>query len=72
MDASSLLTPFKRDHLIFIGAMTFVAAGLADGLHRGFGLPWWGAVPIGLALWTSFVSLMYRQSQKERAMADGS
>jgi hypothetical protein len=53
----------KRDHIIFTVAMLFVAAGLADGLHRGFGVPWWGAVPFGLATWGTFAVLSYRHYQ---------
>jgi len=57
----------KRDHVIFVAAMAILAAGLADGLHRGFGLSWWAAAPVGLALWGFFARTMYRQSQKELA-----
>jgi hypothetical protein len=64
--------PLKRDHLIVVIAMVFVSAGLADGLYRGFGLPLWAAVPVGGALWSASVVLMYRQSKKERALADRS
>lgn len=60
----------KRDHVIFLGAMMLLSAGLADGLYRGFGLPVWAAAPVGVALWSSFAVLMVRQSRKELAVAE--
>jgi type IV secretory pathway TrbD component len=62
--------PLKRDHIIVVIAMLFVSAGLADGLYRGFGVPLWAAVPFGVAVWSGAAVLMYRQSQKERALAN--
>ena len=55
----------KRDHVIFVAGLAILAAGLTDGLHRGFGLSWGLAVPIGAALWGSLAYRMYLQSQKE-------
>jgi len=55
----------KRDHVIFVAALAILAAGLTDGLHRGFGLSWWLAVPLGTALWGGLAYRMYLQSQKE-------
>lgn len=60
----------KRDHIIFLFAMALLSAGVADGLYQGFGLPLWGAIPAGLALWSAFAVRMYYQSQKELARAD--
>lgn len=60
----------KRDHIIFTVAMLFVTAGLADGLHRGLGVPWWGAAPLGLAAWGTLACLSYRHYRDVRRSAE--
>ncbi|MFB6247907.1 MAG: hypothetical protein ABEL97_04985 [Salinibacter sp.] len=60
----------KRDHIIFLVAIAILSAGVADGLHRGVGVPLWAAVPAGLGLWSAFAVRMYHQSRKELAQAD--
>jgi len=59
----------RRDHIIFVIAMAILAAGLADGLHRGFGLPLLAAVPITATLWGVLSYRMYLQSRKEQPEA---
>lgn len=57
----------KRDHMIFVLAMAILCAGLTDGLHRGFGLSWFAAAPVGAAVWGGLSYRIYLQSQKELA-----
>ena len=61
----------KRDHPIFVGVLGLISAGLTDGLHRGVGVPWWGAVPLGLGTWGGLATLTYRHYQKRMAQARG-
>jgi len=65
-----LVGTMKRDHIIFLVAMVLLSAGVADGLYRGVGLPLWGAIPAGIALWSALAVRMYYQSQKELARAE--
>lgn len=65
-DTSQNADILKRDYLIFGIALTVISAGLTDGLYRGFGLPLWGAIPIGLAFWGAAETLVYRKYQSLR------
>lgn len=56
----------KRDYLILGGALTIITAGLTDGLHRGFGLSLWAAVPLGLVFWVAAETLIYRKYRSLR------
>jgi len=56
-----------RDSIIFAVALVFVAAGLADAVHILTGLSWWGAAPLGVALWGTAATLMYRRVQYQLA-----
>ncbi len=58
-----------RDSIIFAVALMFVAAGLADAVHLLTGLPWWGAAPLGVALWGTAAALLYRRVQRQLADA---
>jgi hypothetical protein len=60
----------KRDHVIFVFAMAILCAGLTDGLHRGFGLSWFAAAPIGATVWGGLAYRIYLQSQKELAQEE--
>jgi hypothetical protein len=50
--------------------MLIFMAGMIDGLYRGFGVPLWAAIPLGMVAWAGLAYRMYLQSQKERAMQD--
>ena len=56
-----------RDSIIFAVALMFVAAGLADAVHILTGLSWWGAAPLGVALWGTAATLLYRRVQRRLA-----
>lgn len=56
----------KRDYLIFGLALTVISAGLTDGLYRGFGLPLWAAIPLGLTFWAAAETLVYRKYKRLR------
>ena len=47
----------------------FVAAGVADATRILTGLSWWGAVPLGVALWGTAATLLYRRAQRQLADA---
>ena len=64
MDADQIIL---RDSIIFAVALMFVAAGLAHAAHILIGLPWWGAAPLGVALWGTAAALLYRRVQHQRA-----
>jgi hypothetical protein len=54
-----------RDSIIFAVALLFVAGGVADAVHILTGLPWWGAAPLGVALWGTAAALLYRRVQQQ-------
>jgi hypothetical protein len=58
-----------RDHIVFAVVMSAISAGRTDGLHRGVGVPWWGAVPLGLGTWAAHATLTDHHSQKRMAQA---
>lgn len=63
MDTDQIIV---RDSIIFSIALMFVAAGMSHAAHI-FGLPWWGAAPIGVALWGTAATLLYRRVQHRLA-----
>jgi hypothetical protein len=61
MDSNQIIL---RDSIVFAVGLVFVAAGLADGLRVFTPLSWWGAAPVGIALWGTAVTLLYRRVQR--------
>jgi len=64
MDSDQIIV---RDSIIFAIALMFVAAGVADAVHILTGLSWWGAAPLGVALWGTAATLLYRRVQRQLA-----
>ena len=64
MDANQIIV---RDTIVFAVALAFVAAGFAHAAHILVGLPWWGAAPLGVALWGTAAALLYRRVQRQLA-----
>ena len=65
-DESQNADILKRDYLIFGIALTAISVGLTDGLYRGFGLPLWAAIPMGLTFWAAAETLIYRKYKRLR------
>jgi len=61
-EASNVGT-LKRDYIIFLGAMTILCGGVADGLIRGVGVSPWLAVPAGVVTWGVIFWSIYRKYQ---------
>lgn len=53
-----------RDSIIFAVGLLFVAAGLTDAVRLLTGLSWWSAAPIGVVLWGTAATLIYRHVQR--------
>ena len=66
MDSDQIIV---RDSIIFAVALMFVAAGVADATRILTGLSWWGAVALGVALWGTAATLLYRRAQRQLADA---
>ncbi len=66
MDSDQIIV---RDSIIFAVALMFVAAGVADAVHILTGLSWWGAAPLGVTLWGTAATLLYRRVQRQLADA---
>ena len=60
-DESQNADILKRDYLILGIALTAISVGLTDGLYRGFGLPLWAVIPMGLTFWAAAEMLIYRK-----------
>ena len=65
-DESQNADILKRDYLILGIALTAISVGLTDGLYRGFGLPLWAVIPIGLTFWAAAETLIYRKYKRLR------
>jgi len=61
-EASNVVT-LKRDYIIFLGAMTILCGGVADGLIRGVGVSPWLAIPAGAVTWGVIYWAIYRKYQ---------